>query len=61
MQFTAAIWNPTGLDEERDTTDSHVPEIVCLAGISVVLLLSLLHPPPPSPLSSASPFFIAHK
>lgn len=62
VQFRAAIWNPTGLDEERGTTDSHMPEMVCLAGVSVVLLLSLLHPPPPPPpLWSASPFFMAHK
>lgn len=53
VQFTAAIWNPTGLDGEWDTTDSHMPEMVCLAGVSVVLLLSPLHSPPSSSSSSS--------
>lgn len=43
-QFTATIWNPTGQDEEGGTTDSHLPEMVCLAAVPVVLLLSSSHP-----------------
>lgn len=37
----AAIWNPPGPDGERGATDSHMPEMLCLAGGSVVLLPSV--------------------